>query len=325
MSVVEWLMCSLVLISLFNAAANRVESVCGSRRDCSHNGDCVNGACVCSRGWTSSDCHQLKFSNRSTLELGLNADAHLNISSWGGSVVRGDDGTFHMYAAVMAKQCGLGTYKSNSFVGHATSTDPLHTGFVLQDTAINSYAHEPTVIRAPTGEYVLFFTAAYRPLGSNWSVPVWGDEAAANPGPVDCTVPAAEQKGWRCDATSHKCVNTTGNPQYPSYGQCVQMGCEHTHFPGKYQPGCLSWGCWDDPTYMAYASDPAGPWSTPVIVLDPLPSGIGMISQTTLPFINTHPHSHPHNTFIFTSHTFTHLHTHTTSSPNTHLLIPSFP
>ena len=233
----------------------------------------MNGACLCGRGWTSADCHQLKFTNRSTVELGLNADAHLNTSSWGGSVVRGDDGTYHMFAAVMAKQCGLGTYKSNSFVGHATSPDPLSTGFVLQDTAINSYAHEPTVIRAPTGEYVLFFTAAYRRNGSNWSLPVWGDEAAANPGPVDCTVPASKQQGWSCDVAAQKCINTTGNPNFPSYGQCVQMGCEHTQFPGRYQPACLAWGCWDDPTYMTYSNDPSGPWSTPVIVLDPLPTG----------------------------------------------------
>eukprot|EP01047_Picozoa_sp_COSAG01_P057343 COSAG01_NODE_6618_length_3575_cov_6.344361_2_plen_214_part_00 len=121
------------------------------------------------------------------------------------------------------------------------------------------------------GEYVIFFTAAYRPHGFNWSVPVWGDEAAANPGPIDCTVPATEQGGFSCEAG--KCVNKTGNPQFPSFGQCVQMGCQPVSFPGRYQPACLSWGCWDDPTWMSFSKGPHGPWSTPQIVLDPLPSG----------------------------------------------------
>ena len=29
-----------------------------------------------------------------------------NVSSWGGSVVRGDDGTYHMYAAEIGDFCG---------------------------------------------------------------------------------------------------------------------------------------------------------------------------------------------------------------------------
>ena len=246
---------------------------CSTRRDCSHNGECVGGQCQCSSGWASTDCSQLRFGAASPI-LGLGSLlAENSTSSWGGAVVRGDDGIYHMFAAVMAEHCGLGTYKSNSYVGHATSPEPLTTPFVLRDTSINSYAHEPNAIRAPSGEYVLFFTAAYRRNGSNWSIPVWGDEAAANPGPVDCSVPASEQRGFTCSHSTKQCVNVTGNPEWPSFGQCMQMGCAHFEFPGRYQPACLSWGCWDDPTYMSWSMNPDGPWSDPVIVLDPLPSG----------------------------------------------------
>lgn len=261
-------------------------SGCSERADCSHNGKCVAGVCECSPGWTAADCHQLKFvssrsRNNSTRLLGLNAyDAthppFRNTSSWGGAVVRGDDGLYHMFAAVMAKHCGLGTYKSNSYIGHAVSPDPITHPFALTDTSIASYAHEPDAIRDPTtGEYVLFFTASYRPTGWNWSIPVWGDEAAANPGrPVDCALPAAEQRGFAC-AADGQCVNATGSAaRFPSYGQCLQSGCGGgIRFPGGYQPGCLEWGCWDDPTWMSSSHSPTGPWTEPVIVLDPLPSG----------------------------------------------------
>ena len=265
----------MLLLLLLPAAV--ASPPCAGRRDCSHNGECVAGTCRCSAGWRGTDCHQLNFrADGTSTSLGLNAwnrSTGANTSSWGGAVVRGDDGLYHMWAAVMAKGCGLGAYKSNSFVGHATSPDPVREGFTLREPAILSYAHEPSAIRAPTGEYVLYFTAAYRRNGSDWRQPVWGDEAAASPGPVDCTVPLSEQRGFSCDAATHRCVNVSGNPQFPSHGQCVQMGCEHTRTPGRYQPGCLSWGCWDDPTYMSWSRSPDGPWSTPVIVLDPLPTG----------------------------------------------------
>ena len=103
-------------------------ATCSSRADCSHNGECVTGRCNCSAGWVGMTCHQLNFRPSST-SLGLNmwsrTAPYRNTSSWGGAVVRGDDGVYHMYAATMANHCGLGTYKSNSFVGHATSSDPL--------------------------------------------------------------------------------------------------------------------------------------------------------------------------------------------------------
>ena len=251
-------------------------AACSSRADCSHNGECVTGRCNCSAGWIGTTCHQLNFRSGSTsrgLNLWSRTAPYRNTSSWGGAVVRGDDGVYHIYAAIMANHCGLGTYKSNSYVGHATSSDPLSTPFELQDVAVDSYAHEPDAIRDPTtGEYVLLFTAAYRRNGSNWSTPVWGDEAASSPTGVNCSVPAAEQHGFSC--VGGKCVNVSSGAQYPSYGDCLKSNkCERIAFPGRYQPACLQWMCWDDPTFMAFSKGPAGPWSTPVIVLDPLPTG----------------------------------------------------
>lgn len=47
-----------------------------------------------------------------------------NTSSWGGAVLKGPDGTYHMWAAEMTEHCGIGTWQQNSRLIHATSTDP---------------------------------------------------------------------------------------------------------------------------------------------------------------------------------------------------------
>ena len=37
-------------------------------------------------------------------------DAGHNTSSWGGAVLKGPDGTYHMWAAEMTEHCGIGTF-----------------------------------------------------------------------------------------------------------------------------------------------------------------------------------------------------------------------
>ena len=48
---------------------------------------------------------------------------------------------------------------SNSVVRHATSPDPLRVPFAPQEVVWPVWSTEPDVVRAPTGEYVAFFTS----------------------------------------------------------------------------------------------------------------------------------------------------------------------
>ena len=43
-----------------------------------------------------------------------------NISSWGGHVLRGDDGVYHLWVSEFVNGCGLSAWLSNSHVVHAT-------------------------------------------------------------------------------------------------------------------------------------------------------------------------------------------------------------
>ena len=75
--------------------------------------------------------------------------------TWGMSVVKGDDGLYHGYAAAMTNGCSLGAWTTNSEVVHTVSEMP--TGpFRYKDTAIPAFAHNPRVVKAPDGTYVLF-------------------------------------------------------------------------------------------------------------------------------------------------------------------------
>ena len=88
---------------------------------CSLNGDLVNDACHCDIQWTGNECQFLRLLP-ADLTAGLQAKG--NFSSWGGSVEKGADGIYHMYATVMANSCGLDAWRPNSQIGHATSRTP---------------------------------------------------------------------------------------------------------------------------------------------------------------------------------------------------------
>jgi hypothetical protein len=81
-----------------------------------------------------------------------------NVSSWGGAVLLNDDArpTYHMWASEMAEGCGIEAWQTNSRIVHATSADGVH--FRRREVVFDTFAHEPTVARAPTGEWVMWFT-----------------------------------------------------------------------------------------------------------------------------------------------------------------------
>mmetsp|Transcript_14396 Transcript_14396/g.42992 ORF Transcript_14396/g.42992 Transcript_14396/m.42992 type:complete len:881 (-) Transcript_14396:185-2827(-) len=128
--------------------------------NCSFNGRCRDGACVCKAGWKGQFCHQfdlLPATNTSGLNL-LRKEPFL--STWGGSVTY-DRGLYHMYYSEISRHCGIHRWLTNSVVGHATSRGAADGwAFTRQsDTVRGLFSHEPVVARAPTGELVLYLTS----------------------------------------------------------------------------------------------------------------------------------------------------------------------
>ena len=84
------------------------------------------------------------------------------VSSWGGSVLRDNDGVYHMWAAEMTESTGIKSWITNSQIVHAIANNPSTPfRFERQEVVWPVFAHEPTVSRAPSGEYVMMYTTNY--------------------------------------------------------------------------------------------------------------------------------------------------------------------
>lgn len=141
-----------MLLALLHAAA----ATCVDDADCSHNGRCVNRSCVCSPGWRGGNCHVLQFVPAT--RPAAQAYCHFNDSTWGGTVLF-EKGVYHMWFSEMSNNCSLHMYGAVSRVVHATSLTPAGP-FVRQAIALPTFAHNPQVIRAADGTFLLFHIGA---------------------------------------------------------------------------------------------------------------------------------------------------------------------
>lgn len=203
------LIATLVGALLISAAVSAESSACADEAGCSYNGKCsAAGECACRPQWKGSHCASLSLvptpraaGLHGAHEPAVPSDPAHPIGAqpqrgyWGSSVLRGDDGRWHMWSAEMVGGCGIWAWCSNSQIVHAISAtptgayqrkevvqkgqctakpSPTFQGQALTDYCwcLQVWAHEPTVARAPTGEYVMMFTSA--PWGPNGQPPVNG-------------------------------------------------------------------------------------------------------------------------------------------------------
>ena len=113
-------LCSIISSTIAASAA------CVTDLDCSNNGVCASGGrCNCDPAWLGAACSTLNLLP-ATRGHGLHsADAPVhNTSSWGGSVLKGEDGRYHMWASELVNHCGLNLWTSNSHVVHAVASEP---------------------------------------------------------------------------------------------------------------------------------------------------------------------------------------------------------
>eukprot|EP01084_Bolivina_argentea_P221540 375188_1 len=140
-------------------------TVCKTAFDCSFNGDCVNNICTCYPQWMGPFCAvlNLKPTNKTYgYQYTINGQ---RVSSWGGAVVMDDDGNYHMYAAELSMYCGINAWQPNSILIHAQSNINKEgiSKYIRKDEIDTIFSHEPDAIRAPTGEYVIYYSHNYPP------------------------------------------------------------------------------------------------------------------------------------------------------------------
>ena len=88
---------------------------CNTDDDCVLNGVCVEGACLCDRGWKGRSCEALALLPAPVVgAYGVSP----NMSSWGCSVLRMGD-TYHVWVSEFWGGCGNAAWEVNSHVIHA--------------------------------------------------------------------------------------------------------------------------------------------------------------------------------------------------------------
>ena len=97
---------------LSGGAAVGCPGVTTADEECEMNGRLEGSSCVCNAGWSGRRCGTLDLLPASP-DAGFvprGSDGANSWSSWGGSVVRGADGQWHMLSAQMTNGCGIFSY-----------------------------------------------------------------------------------------------------------------------------------------------------------------------------------------------------------------------
>jgi len=123
---------------------------CATDADCQLNGECLQGLCVCDPAWGKADCSELQLLPSPAAPAYPPPKLFNVTSSWGGSVVRDDDGKYHMFVSEFAEDCGLKSWATNSMIVHAVADAPQGP-FQRIGVVVDAFAHNPVVARAPDG------------------------------------------------------------------------------------------------------------------------------------------------------------------------------
>ena len=107
-----------MLLAVIVAACASVSSAgCSSALDCSLNGECISGGCVCDKPWTGDTCGALAYKTTPAVAKSL-----YNISdprnTWNGPIVGPVDGKYHIYNCIYK----VGSLGGPTSILHGTSS-----------------------------------------------------------------------------------------------------------------------------------------------------------------------------------------------------------
>lgn len=138
---------------------------CSSDLDCSLNGVCTAGVCVCDPPWRharSEACSVMQVEDHPDdyvpayggprIDTSYHAQ---NLTSWGGNIIHGDDGKYHLWVSAMDGGNGLAGWGHISRIDHAVAEDPMSV-FVLADISLPKESHNASPLRAPNGSYIIW-------------------------------------------------------------------------------------------------------------------------------------------------------------------------
>eukprot|EP01127_Copromyxa_protea_P008047 TRINITY_DN1835_c0_g1_i2.p1 TRINITY_DN1835_c0_g1~~TRINITY_DN1835_c0_g1_i2.p1 ORF type:complete len:232 (+),score=18.63 TRINITY_DN1835_c0_g1_i2:47-742(+) len=148
---------ALLVLASAEAIKREMNSDCTDALDCQLNGRCVQGRCLCDKGWRGKQCHQLREGLSWVLWPG--DEAQPESASWGATIIE-EDGLYHMWTDTIFQKEKDGPYIT---CYHTQGTQIIHstsktiTGpYIFQDIALPPETNNPHVVKTSSGEYLLY-------------------------------------------------------------------------------------------------------------------------------------------------------------------------
>eukprot|EP00927_Polykrikos_kofoidii_P045691 TRINITY_DN39736_c0_g1_i1.p1 TRINITY_DN39736_c0_g1~~TRINITY_DN39736_c0_g1_i1.p1 ORF type:complete len:446 (+),score=51.08 TRINITY_DN39736_c0_g1_i1:30-1367(+) len=188
------------------AAAIRSSRVpCSTDLDCELSGQCVQGGCTCDPGWSGEHCTKLALKPNEPGHYAYRhhaPDGRSFWNSWGSSQpIKDENGTYHLLATRVLNGCNVvPDYTYNEDLVHAVS-DTLLGPYEFRNVAVNTTVINPTVLAAPDGMFVLFYSGEPIPAHFHKNCSSNEDKLQEPPGPpgyvnVGCVLSVATSDSW---------------------------------------------------------------------------------------------------------------------------------
>jgi len=178
-------------------------------------------------------------------------------SSWGASTWYDEqDGTWYMYATELGLHCGMHSWTMNSQTILASSKDPLGL-YQREKIIVPVWSHEVEVARAPTGEYVAYFS--YKEYNGDWQICETCTDSTTDPTCPKRKEGLGESIGVSIESTDATYMSWAPRPHGPwSKPVLVQPGKVQmdSNFAGVIKDDGIFVGMWRD-------HHPGGHHSTP--------------------------------------------------------------
>lgn len=127
---------------------------CVDEAGCWGGGACVDSVCICDDWWTGENCQQLALKPAAPPKQQAYRRWGEKVSSWGGSPLKADNSSFHLFLSEFDDNCGLSSWMPKSTVVHATSRSP-DGPYERQDVVIGEFHHNPVVVKMPGSGYLM--------------------------------------------------------------------------------------------------------------------------------------------------------------------------
>ena len=242
---------------------------CKTHLDCELNGVCRSFVCHCYRGWTGPTCGTLDLlpARRAGAWPATRpippeywGDGATPVG-WGGSIVRGDDGRYHIFAASGCFIPSRVMHVDGWSISHGVADAPDGPyEYVGGTPGSSASSFNPHATRLPDGRWLLYFVGAHSsPTPSGYAATCTGNETKPSSGHG---INERSNKPGTCNVAD--CFSATCQPAGNGDGRggtqaCIDAGCIFE--PGFHTCVPPDWNT-SSSIHVSVAHSPEGPWNT---------------------------------------------------------------